>query len=168
MVKKTKSSIRILIAEDCEVVLYGLKAILNQRYDIDVIGEVSSCKEVLTLISTLKPDVILLDLNLNDGNSLDCITQLKKHYPDCKVLIYTASSDKKIHINALCNGAAGVLLKNQSTELLCKAIRCVHLNDELWVDKTLTAEMWKQHAQLTHKLKNKAYQFPISTTISDK
>ena len=155
MAKKTEKCIRVLIAEDHEIVRYGLKNILDQQHDMEIIGDTSSCEEMLALTSTLNPDVIILDLSLSDGSSLDCITKLKAHCPDCKILIYTASMDKEIHIKALRYGAVGILLKSQSTELFCKAIRRVSLHNELWVDKTLTAEMWKQNTQFTHTLETK-------------
>ena len=164
MDKKKEKYIRILIAEDHEIVRYGLKSILDQQHDLEVIGETSSCKETLTLTSTLNPDVILLDLTLTDGESVDFITKLKKQCPDCKILIYTASLNKEIHILALRYGAVGILLKSQKVELLCKAIRNVHLFNEIWIDKILIAELWKQNKQFTHALAIKDVSTPSSTT----
>ncbi len=144
MDKNSEKPIRILIAEDHEIVRCGLKGILEQQHDFEVVGETPSYKEMLVLISTHNPNVILLDLTLDDGDSLDCISKIIACYPNCKVLIYTASLDKETHINAMHQGAVGILLKSQKTELLCKAIRHVYNLNELWVDQALTAEMWKQ------------------------
>jgi len=156
MVKRTNKNIRILIAEDHEIVLYGLKCILELEDDMEVVGCVTTCKETLANAETLNPDVILLDYMLTDGESLDYIARLTEFCPNCKILLFTANSDKKIHLLALRYGAVGILLKTQKTDLICKAIRSVHANDELWVDKTLTAEIWKQNVEITQALEAKS------------
>ena len=143
--KENASHIRILIAEDHELVRHGLRSILGQQNDLEIIGEASSCANVLTLSSTLKPDVILLDLTLEDGESLKCITPIKDKCPRCKILIFTAETDTAVHLLSLRYGAVGVLLKKHSADLICKAIRQVHLNDELWIDQTLITELWKNN-----------------------
>lgn len=144
MQKNTKK-ISVFIAEDHDIVRYGLKELINQQDDIEVISESSSCKETLKLSSTLNPDVILLNLTLKDGESLDCIPKLKEHCPDSSILIYTASTDKQLHLRALSYGAIGILLKSETMELICKAIRNVYLNNELWVNRTLMTEIWKHN-----------------------
>lgn len=164
MENKAEKSIRILIAEDHEIVRCGLKTILDQQHDLEVIGEASSCKEILTLTSSLSPDVTLLNLTLSDGGSLDSIVKFRDLCPNCKVLIYTASTDTEIQLLAIRYGAVGILLKSQTAELVCKAIRNVHLNDELWIDKTLTTQMWKQHMQSTIESETKASSSSSSST----
>ncbi|MCK5871084.1 MAG: response regulator transcription factor, partial [Methyloprofundus sp.] len=156
---KNKKTIRVLIAEDHEVVRHGLRSIMDQEHDLTVIGEAASCKEILMLASTLNPCVILLNVTLNDGESLGCIARLKEHCPNCKILLFTASKDKETHLLALRYGVVGIVLKSETAELLCKAIRNVHLHNIIWVDKALMAEMWQQNTQET---KN------ISTTSTDK
>ncbi len=158
MAKKTEKCIRILIAEDYEIVHCGLKSILDQQADFEVIGEASSCKETLTLTSTLKPDVILMDLVLDDDDSLDNISKLKNLCSHSKILVFTTSSEKDIHLLSLRHGAVGILFISQTAELLCKAIRSVHLSDELWIDKTLVSEIWKQNTQFANLLETKASQ----------
>ena len=149
MIKKDKC-IQILIADDHEIVRYGIAALLEQHDDMVVVAESSSCEDTLMLVSKLEPNIILLDLTLKDGNSLACIAEIKKSSPNCNVLVYTASTEKHIHIEALRYGAAGVFLKELPIQLLCKAIRNIHFHNEMWVDKVLTAEMWKQNIQSTN------------------
>ncbi len=161
MAKKKEKCIRILIAEDNEIVGRGLKSLLDQQNDMEVIGKATSCKKTLMLTSTLNPDIILLNLTLSDGKSIDCITKLKDLCPNSKILIFTASDNKEIHLLALRFGAVGILLKSQTAKLVCKAIRCVHLNNELWIDKTLTSEMWRRNTQFTNALDTKK---PSSST----
>ena len=150
------SCIQILLIEDHEIVRCGLKGIFEQQEDIQVISEASSFKDALTLDQTLCPDVILLDLMLSDGNCIERIPELTHIYPDCKILIFTASSDKKSHLLALQYGAVGILHKDQSIELLCKAIRSVYVKNDVWIDKTLTAEMWRQHSHQSSALATSA------------
>jgi len=145
--KKNISSIRILIAEDHELVRYGLNSILEQHSDLEVIGEALSCSNALTLSATINPDVILLNLTLEDGGSLEYITKIKEKCPQCKILVFTASVDINKQLLSLRYGAVGILLKSSSAAIICKAIRQVHLNDELWIDQTLITAMWKNNIQ---------------------
>ncbi len=152
--KKVAQCIRILIADDHEIVRCGLKSLLDQENDIEVIGESSSCEETLRLASILAPDLILLDLTLSDGNCIDSISELIQLCPASKILLFTALASKETHLLALRQGASGVLLKGDSysAELLCKAIRQVFLNDKLWIDDSLTVEMLKQNVLLSQSL----------------
>ena len=153
MLEKLQVPIRILITEAQDVLRCGLTSILDQQQDLDVIAQTSSCKQILSLTTTDNPDVILLDSTLTDNNSQAYISQLKNHWPECKILIFTLSTDKDLHLRFLQYGAVGIVLKNQSAELICKAIRNVHLSNELWIDRSLIGKMWKQHVQLTAQIK---------------
>ena len=124
-----------------------------------MIGEAVSCKETLNLASTLNPCVILINVSLCDGESLSYIPRLKELCPNCKILLFTASKDKETHLLALRYGVMGIVLKSQTVELLCKAIRNVHLHNIIWIDKALMAEMWQQNTPDTKV---------ISTTSTDK
>jgi len=148
MSSKKEKCIRILIAEGDEIVRYGLKHLLNQQNDFEVIAESSSCKETLRLTSTFKPDIIFLDLTLCDGESVNQIPQLKKVHDTVKVLIYSSCINQKTHLLALHNGAVGVLLKNNSADMIYKAIRSIHIDNELWINQKLLIELWKQNLQI--------------------
>jgi len=160
---KIEKNILILLAEDCEIVRFGLKAILEQQNDFEVIAESSSCKDTLQLTERLKPDVILLDLTLTDGESVNYISKLRDINPASKILIFTSSIDKEIHLLALHFGAVGILLKDHSSEIICKAVRHVHLKNELWIDQKLISELWKLNKKTSTPLSQTKNQLTFNT-----
>lgn len=147
MVKNNKDQIQIFIAESHEIVRSGLKTILDQQDDFEVIGVAACCEKILAQKSALQPSLILLDLSLKDDSELHFINKLARSYPSCKVLVYTVSTNMDFHLLALRYGAVGILYKSESAGLLCKAIRRVCTHNEIWVGKNLVAEMWKQNIQ---------------------
>lgn len=175
--KEESTRLKILLAEDHEIICCGLNVLLSKQDDFKIIGEATSCEQVLELSFKYKPHVILLDLKLSDKNSMKYIPKLRHDYPYSEILIVNAPHDNKTHIRALELGAIGVLYKEQTIELICKAIRHVCLNHKLWVDNTLTTEMWKQHRNQSNTLENKIYSplpdtkktlFLLHTTLTPK
>lgn len=145
--------IQVLLAEDHDIVRCGVKGIFEQEPNLNLIAESSSFNNTLSLAKAVTPDVILLDLTLDDGNSLNRIPELIQACPQCKVLLFTVLHDKETLLLAMRYGASGVFEKSQSSELLCKAIRHVYAGD-LWIDRALTAQLWqhdlKHNSELPH------------------
>lgn len=141
-----KREIRILVAEANEVVSCGVKTSLNQRSNCVVVGEASSCKQVLPLILKLDADVVLLDLALIGGDAIGVMAKINEFASCCKVLIYTNSTDKQMHLSALRSGAVGIVYHSATVNLLCKAIHKVCVDGEVWVGNALVAEMCKDRS----------------------
>jgi DNA-binding NarL/FixJ family response regulator len=123
--------IRIIIADDHPVVRDGLAAILATQPDMEVVGEASNGNQVLRLVSELKPDIILLDLDMPELDGLATLCALREAQLSTRVLIFTAfDSDDRI-IAALEAGIQGYLLKGVPRAELFQAIRVIYRGGSL-------------------------------------
>ena len=137
------SNIKVLIADDHDLIRQGLKTILNYEADISVIGEASNGKEALFMIETHKPDVLLIDINMPLMSGLEVLKVIKDNKLSVKVLLLTVESDKKTILDAIEIGADGYILKGSSTQELIDGIRRV-FNDENYIDKSLVSMLFKK------------------------
>lgn len=115
--------IRILLSDDHPLFRSGMKLLLQRQKDIEVVGEASDGAECVKLAKKLKPDMILLDLNMEGVDGLEALPLLKKEIPETCVLMLTVSEDANDLVEALKLGASGYLLKNIDTEFLLDSIR---------------------------------------------
>jgi len=118
--------ITVLLAEDLELVREALCAVLADQDDIEVVGEAENGRQAVRLTSTLSPDVVVIDISMPFLNGLEATRQIHRTDPSTKVLILSAHSDKAFIEQAAMHGAAGYVVKQAATEVLCKAIRDVH------------------------------------------
>ena len=116
--------IRILIADDHPVFRYGMKALLATEADTNVVGEAKDGREAVEQASLLKPDVILMDINMPELNGIEATRQILEHRPDTAVLILTMLDDDSVYA-AIRAGARGYLLKGSEGEVTLRAIRAV-------------------------------------------
>lgn len=118
-------SIRILLADDHPVVRDGLVAILNTQPDLKVVGEAGSGSEAIRQALELKPDVLLLDLEMPDLDGVQVLESLQSAGTQVKTLVFTAyDSDERI-LTALKMGANGYILKGAPREEVFNAIRVI-------------------------------------------
>lgn len=123
--------IRILVADDHPVVRDGLTAILSTQPDFQVVGEAGTGAEVVRHATTLKPDVILLDLEMPDLDGVEALTQLRQVYPEARAIVFTAFDTDERILGAVQAGAQGYLLKGVPRDELFKAVRIVHSGGSL-------------------------------------
>lgn len=121
---KTKS-IRVLLVDDSPIIRLGLRSALEDYADITIIGEAGNAAAGLAAVSTLKPDVVLLDLNLPDKSGLQVCRELLKIRPQTQVLILTSSDNERNVQEAMNAGAQGYLLKDNDGATLAEALRAV-------------------------------------------
>lgn len=117
--------IKIMIADDQELIRESLKIILSTKEDFQVIATASSGKEVMELLQREVPDVILMDMRMPDMDGANCTKCVKETYPQVKVIILTTFDDDEYVYSALKYGASGYLLKGVSLEELSGAIKTV-------------------------------------------
>jgi DNA-binding NarL/FixJ family response regulator len=131
--------IRVMLADDHAVVLWGLSQLIESAKPLmRVSGTASNRRDLMAHPALADTDVLLLDLGLSDGDALDCIRQLSA--PGLKVIVLTGNLNAAQHLQAVMQGARGVVLKSHSTELLLRAIERVHAG-EVWVERALMAQV---------------------------
>ncbi|MEQ6167030.1 MULTISPECIES: response regulator transcription factor [unclassified Ekhidna] len=112
----------ILIADDHQIVIDGLKLVLSSREDFNVVGEASNGLEVLEFLSQNKADVVVLDINMPEMDGIKCAKKVKSSYPDIKIIILTMYAQKSFIEEIVKIGIDGCLLKNNTGKELSDAI----------------------------------------------
>ncbi len=115
--------IKIIIADDHHLVIDGIKALLEDQHDLETIGEAANGKEVLELLKQQPADLILMDLHMPEMDGLQATRQIKKSFPDTRVLVLTMSNDMDNITQLIESGASGYVLKNTRKDELLLAIR---------------------------------------------
>lgn len=117
------SKIHILLIDDHTLFRRGLKFLLSQQTDFDVVGEANDGLEGIKLVEQLKPDVVLLDLDMPMMNGKEALPQLLNAHEDLTVLMLTVSEDSADLTECMQLGASGYLLKNIEVDFLLNSIR---------------------------------------------
>ena len=120
--------VRILIADDHEIVREGLRAMIQRQPGWEVCGDVSTGREVVAQAPALNPDIIVMDIGMTELNGLDATRQIKRALPNTEVLIFTANETEEIVRNVFKAGAKAYLLKSDANQHLVPAIEalCKH------------------------------------------
>ena len=118
--------IKVLIADDQELIRQSLKIVLNSRPEFEVTDVVANGVEVVQSIRRKRPDVILMDVRMPKMDGVQCTKIVKEGYPDIRIIILTTFDDDEYVYNALRFGASGYLLKGVSMDGLADAIRTVY------------------------------------------
>ena len=117
--------IKVLIADDQELIRQSLQIVLNSKADIEVCDVAADGQDVIRSIRKEKPDVILMDIRMPKMDGVQCTKIIKENYPQIKIIILTTFDDDEYVYNALKFGASGYLLKGISMKNLAEAIRTV-------------------------------------------
>jgi len=117
--------IRLLIADDHSVVRKGIRTLLEDEADIQIVGEATDGDEAIELIPSLNPDVLLLDITMPRLSGLDVTKTVTQQYPSVRVLIFSMHHNPDYILNSVQNGAAGYLLKDTNEEEILRAVRTV-------------------------------------------
>lgn len=140
--------VRILLAEDHNIVRNGIKNLLEKESNLEVIGEATNGAEVLQLIKNgLDPDIILADMNMPVIGGLELAEKLKEVPNKAKVVVLTMIDHEKYVIKAFKNGVMGYLLKNVSADEMVFAVNHIH-NDGHYICSELALRFMNRLAQL--------------------
>ena len=120
--------IKIMLVDDHELVRTGVRRLLEDNIDIKIVGEASSGEEAITQVKELKPDVILMDLNMPGIGGMETTKKIKHFTPDVKIIIVTMVEDTMFPQRLLKAGASGYLTKGASSSEIMRAIKDVMLN----------------------------------------
>lgn len=124
-------AIRVFIVDDHPIVRQGVRSVLANHADIQVVGEAESGAGLFANLASLKPDVILLDIRMPGQNGIEITQRLKSERPEIRVIILTTYDDEEFLFGALRAGAEGYLLKSSSSDVLASSIREVGRGERL-------------------------------------
>ncbi len=137
--------IRVFLVKDEPVTREGLRLLLNSQPGITVVGEVSNCLEGIATVIRDQPDIVLMDIDLEDQRGLHCIQEIRRVAAFAHVIILTGANSLESHHMAVTLGARGLVQKSETSDILVKAIKRVHAG-EVWLYGMLMArvldEMW--------------------------
>jgi len=123
------ANIKVLLAEDHTIVRKGLCSLLDRENGIKVIGEAEDGREAMRKAEALEPDVVLMDIAMPGLNGLEATRQLKKRFPEMKIIILTMHANEEYVLETLRAGASGYLVKKTAPDDLISAIRAVYKGD---------------------------------------
>ncbi|MDR3213004.1 MAG: response regulator transcription factor [Azoarcus sp.] len=155
--------IRILIADDHDILRAGLKHILNETSDIAVGGEASNGAEALARLREGRWDAVVLDLNMPGRNGIDLIKQVKDEFPHLPILVLSMYKEDIYAVRTLKAGASGYLCKDNAESHLAEALRKI-VGGGLFINQNIAENITRdilqgEHAQLPHKrLTDRNYQ----------
>ncbi|MDQ3486963.1 MAG: response regulator transcription factor [Acidobacteriota bacterium] len=142
--------IRVVIAEDQSMILGALAALLDIEHDLDVIGQAATGPEAVALVTRLRPDILLTDIEMPGLTGLDVAAELRAQGSTARVIILTTFARSGYLRRALDVGASGYLLKDAPSSQLAEAIRRVAAGGRA-IDPTLAAEAWTEPDPLTDR-----------------
>src|SRR6516164_3126837 len=117
--------IRVLLADDHQLMRSGIRLMLEREGDLTVVGEASDGREAVALAKSLKPDVVIMDIGMANLNGIEAARQMTQERPDLAVMILSMHSDESYLLRALRAGARGYLLKDSAEPDLIKAVHVV-------------------------------------------
>ena len=123
--------IRVMVIDDHPIVRQGVRSLLSNYDDFEVVGEAGSGLIAMQKVSSLAPHVILLDIRMPGETGIDLLKQLRQAAPQAKVLMLTSFDDSEYVTGSLRAGAHGYVLKSVSDETLVSAIRAVHFGERV-------------------------------------
>ncbi|MEZ8390142.1 response regulator transcription factor [Vibrio splendidus] len=145
--------IRVVIADDHQVVLDGFMARLELEPDISVIGTASNGLEAVEVVKSLRPDVVLMDISMPIMNGIDATHLIKEEDPEAKVLMLTMHNNREYIMKVMQSGAVGYMLKEISAEKMVQAIKTVNQGSTYFCEK-VTQNLFTQPITPTQFVKN--------------
>lgn len=125
------SQIRILVVDDHSIVRQGIRSLLSNYAEFEVVGEADDGATALKQVKRLSPDVVLLDIRMPGESGLEVLQQIRRIRPNTRVLMLTSFDDDEYVMGALRAGAQGYVLKSVSDKMLVDAIRVAHRGERV-------------------------------------
>lgn len=126
------NKIKIILADDHRIFRDGLKSLLSDDHSIEIIGEASNGNELMEMLKSNKPDIIITDISMPGLSGIEIAGQISSDYPQIKIMILSMHTDEEFVINAIRAGAHGYLPKDTSKEELLDAIKVLFETGEYY------------------------------------
>jgi len=136
----TNSLIRICLLEDHTIVRAGLKILIDAQSDMSVVGEATDRKTSLDVVSRLRPNILVVDLQLKNESAVDFLEELLA-VNNARAIVLTGSTDRDVVQRAILTGATGLVYKDEDPEVLIRAIRTVHKGEAWFTRSMMTAAL---------------------------
>ena len=130
-------TVRVLIADDHEVVRTGIKCILSEDSDIEVVGEATTGEEVVTMAIDLEPDVVLLDIRMPRNDGLNALGRIKLDRPQMPIVVLSTYDNPTYVARAVALGANGYLMKTATHEQVIDAVKRAANGENIWTREEL-------------------------------
>lgn len=150
------SRLRVLVVDDHEVVRLGLRTLLSQQPDIEVVGEAATATEAVSQVSSLAPDVVLLDVRLPGRSGIEACWEIKACHPKTRILMLTSYAEDEALFDAIAAGADGYVLKQIGSQELVEALRRVGQGENL-LDPALTARVFARLREMRQQVEGAAF-----------
>lgn len=134
------NKLRVILADDHQIMREGLRLLVNSQADMEVVGEVENGQAAVALAQKLQPDVIVMDISMPEMNGLKATQKLNRTYPNIKILTLTRHTDDGYLQQLLQSGSSGYILKQSASEELVRAIRLVAAG-QTYLDPAVTGEV---------------------------
>lgn len=143
-------SIKVLLVDDQQIVLWGLEKLINSKQPrMVVIGTASNISDAKRLVIEKRPDILILNTYLND---IDCVNYIPdfSNNGNTRVVIFTDTHDKEVIDRAVLSGARGIVHRKESTQTMLRAIEKIH-DGELWLDRITTGRILLHNSRIRSK-----------------
>lgn len=127
-------AIRVLVVDDHFVVRAGVASFIDSQEDMTLVGEAGTCDDAIAATAKLRPDVILMDIRLDDCSGIDVTREIKANHPKIKVVMFTTYADLDLLRAAIEAGASGYVIKRMALDSLVETIRRVIAGEDLVID----------------------------------
>lgn len=149
-------TVRVLVTDDHPVVRYGLAELISGEPGFEVVGEAASGPEAVRKVKELKPDIVVMDVRMPQGDGIDACRNIRSAHPKTKVLILTSFNDDESLLGSIVAGASGFLLKELGTDALLTALETISKGGSL-LDPAVTGRVLHQMQSMLN---------PIATDVA--
>ena len=156
--------IRVLIADDQEIISKGLSMILSLEKDIDIVSIAKDGSEAIKLVKKYLPDIVLMDIKMPLLSGIEAIKIIKREYSSVKIIILTTFSDDEYIYEGIKNGASAYLLKDTEPNKIAEAIRVVYKGGAIF-EPNVALKLANEFSKVSNEIKNK---YNLNKKISKK
>ncbi|HLF28017.1 MAG TPA: response regulator transcription factor [Anaerolineae bacterium] len=150
------SHTRVVLVDDHELVRLGLRTLIDDQLDLEVVGEASTAAEAIHVVEDTRPDVVLMDIRIPGEGGIEATRQITTRFPQTKVVMLTSFADDDLVVRAIRAGAVGYVLKQVGNEELLRAIAAAARGEAL-LDPSTTARLLSRVREAERKADEDAF-----------